>query len=100
MLHVVAIVTAKPGKCAEVLAQFKAIVPTVLAEAGCIEYGPVVDAGVPGRQEFGPDVFVVIEKWESAEALAVHSKAPHMLAYGAATADLVANVAVYPLSPA
>jgi quinol monooxygenase YgiN len=100
MLHVVAIVTAKPGKRAEVLAQFSAIVPTVLAEAGCIEYGPVVDAGVPGRPEFGPDVFLVIEKWESAEALAVHSKAPHMLAYGSATADLVASVAVYPLLPA
>lgn len=100
MLHVVAIVTANPGKRDAVLDQFRAIVPKVLAEAGCIEYGPVVDAGVPGLAEFGPDVFVVIEKWESAEALAVHSKAPHMLAYGAATADLVASVAVYPLLPA
>ncbi len=100
MLHVVAIVTAKPGQRAAVLSHFRAIVPTVLAEAGCIEYAPVVDAGVPGLPEIGADVFMVIEKWESAEALAVHSRAPHMLAYGAATAGLVESVRVHALTPA
>ncbi len=97
MLHVVAIVTAKPGQRAAMLDHFRAIVPTVLAEAGCIEYAPVIDAGVPGLPAVGPDVFMVIEKWESAEALAVHSQAPHMLAYGAATADLVESVRVHAL---
>ena len=100
MLHVVAIVTAKPGKRTEVLTQFHAIVPTVLAEAGCIQYAPTVDAGVPGLPEMGPDVFVVVEKWESAAALDAHSNAPHMQVYREAIADLVTDVRVYALAPA
>jgi len=43
---------------------------------------------------------MVIEKWESAEALKAHAKAPHMLAYGARTKDMVANRAIHVLTPA
>ncbi|TBW41172.1 antibiotic biosynthesis monooxygenase [Siculibacillus lacustris] len=100
MLHVVAIITTKPGLRAQVLDLFRALVPTVRAEAGCIEYGPTVDAGVPGLATFGPDTFVVIEKWESAAHLAAHAAAPHMAAYGAATADMIAARAVHALNPA
>ena len=44
MIHVLAVITTKPGKRAEVLAAFHANMPAVHAEAGCIEYGPVIDA--------------------------------------------------------
>ena len=44
MIHVVAVVTAKPGKREEILQHFRANVPACRAEKGCIEYGPVVDA--------------------------------------------------------
>jgi quinol monooxygenase YgiN len=68
MIHVLAIITAKPGQRGALLQAFKAIVPTVHAEAGCIEYGPAVD--VDGADPaFGPDTFVVVEKWESLDAL-------------------------------
>lgn len=99
MIHVVAVLTAKPGKREEVLTIFRANIPNVLAEKGCIEYGPTVDAGFPGVATYGADTFVVIEKWESQDALAAHMKAPHMVAYGAATKDLLAARAVYVLSP-
>jgi len=36
MIHVLAIITAKPGKRAEVLQAFNANVPAVRAEKGCI----------------------------------------------------------------
>ncbi len=67
MVHVLAMITAKPGKRAEILAAFNANVPAVHAEDGCIEYGAAVDAeGVgPFQTPFGPDTFVVIEKWAS-----------------------------------
>ena len=42
-VHVIAVITAKPGKRSEVLAHFKANVPAVHAEDGCIEYGATVD---------------------------------------------------------
>ncbi len=66
MIHVVAIITAKPGQRAAILEAFHANVPAVHAEDGCIEYGPAIDAeGVgPLQTPFGPDSFVVLEKWD------------------------------------
>src|SRR5690349_20109795 len=43
MIHVIAIITAKPGQRAAVLELFRANVPAVHAEAGCIEYGAAID---------------------------------------------------------
>src|SRR5262245_44323748 len=99
MIHVLAIITAKPGKRAALLDAFKAIIPTVLAEAGCIEYGPVIDAA-GADPAFGPETYVVVEKWESMAALKAHAVAPHMAAYGERTRDLVAKRAVHVLTSA
>ena len=101
MIHVVAVVTAKPGKREEILRHFRANVPAVLAEQGCIEYGAAVDAdtSLPIQTKWGPDSFVVIEKWESVEALKAHGAAPHMAAYGAKTRELIASRVIHVLSP-
>jgi len=99
MIHVLAIITAKPGKRAAVLQAFTANVPAVHAENGCIEYQAVVD--IDGADPaFGPDTFVVVEKWESLAALKAHAVAPHMAAYGQKTKDLVAKRAVHVLTDA
>lgn len=102
MVHVVAMITAKPGKRAEVLEAFHANVPNVHAEDGCIEYGPAVDTAGVGlfQTEVGPDTFVVIEKWESLEHLKAHAAAPHMAEYAAKVKDLLADRVVHVLSPA
>lgn len=101
MIQVLAIITAHPGKREEVLAAFRANRAAVLAEDGCIEYGAVVDAAnlPPGWATFGPDTFVVVEKWESMDALMAHAKAPHMAAYGAQTKALVAKRAIHVTEP-
>jgi quinol monooxygenase YgiN len=100
MIRVVAIITAKPGRREEVLTAFRANVPAVLAEKGCLEYGPTVDAEGFGsfQAKMGPDTFVVLETWESADALKAHAAAPHMAAYGQKTKDMIANRAVHILS--
>ena len=95
MISVVAVITTKPGKRSDVLKIFAANVPNVLAEAGCIEYGPNIDVGMAGLASFGEDTFVVLEKWESEAALAAHMKAPHMVAYGQAVRDMLADRKVY-----
>lgn len=102
MIHVVAIITAKPGMRAQLLEAFKANVPTVHAEKGCIEYGAAIDAeGIGSFQaKFGPDTMLVIEKWESPEALAAHGASAHMKAYGAKTRDWIASRVIHVLSPA
>src|SRR5690349_10228786 len=85
MIHVVAVITAKPGQRAQLLEAFAANRAAVLAEEGCIEYGATVDAqGVPtSKASFGPDTFVVIEKWETLAHLQAHAVAPHMKDQGA-----------------
>jgi quinol monooxygenase YgiN len=99
MIHVVAIITTKPGKRDEILGHFRANVPAVKAEKGCIEYGAAVDLEGMGTAKFGPDTFVVVEKWESTDALKAHSAAPHLAAYAAKTRENIANRVIHVLSP-
>ena len=100
MIHVIAIITAKPGQRAAVLELFQANVPAVHAEAGCIEYGAAIDVEDMGTAHYGPDTFVVVEKWESADHLKAHAAAPHMKAYGAKTKDMLASRVIHVLKPA
>jgi quinol monooxygenase YgiN len=102
MVHLIAIVTARPGKRPELLAAFRSILPSVRAEEGCIEYQPVVDLeGFGGFQTpLGADSYVVVEKWASASALRAHAGAPHMAAYSAGTKDLIASRVLHVLTEA
>jgi quinol monooxygenase YgiN len=101
MVHVIAIVTTKPGQREEVLKFFAENRPNVLAENGCIEYQAAVDSEptLEKQTTFGPDAFAVIEKWESIEALQAHFKAPHMAAYAAKTRDMIASRVIHVLEP-
>lgn len=101
MIHVLAIITAKPGRRADVLREFTANLPAVRAEEGCIEYGPATDVEVlgPAQAMLGEDAFVVVEKWRSVEALKAHARAPHMAAYAQRTKEMVASRVIHVLSP-
>ncbi len=100
-VHVIAVITAKPGKRDEVLKLFKANVPAVQAEDGCIEYGATIDCADAGfAKKHSDDTFVVIEKWASLDALKAHGASPHMKDYGAKTKDMLADRAVYVMSDA
>ncbi|RZI64062.1 putative quinol monooxygenase [Variovorax guangxiensis] len=99
MIHVIAIITAKPGLRAQVLEAFQANVPAVLAEEGCIAYEATIDAAglPPSRGSVGDDTFVVIERWASVAALQAHAAAPHMAAYGAKVKDWTASRTIHVL---
>ncbi|MEO7851043.1 MAG: putative quinol monooxygenase [Rubrivivax sp.] len=102
MIHVLAIITAKPGMRDQILAAYRDNVATVRAEAGCIAYEAVVDVdgAFPGFAQFGADSFVVVEKWESMPALQAHGAAPHMKAYAVRVKEFTANRAIHVLQPA
>lgn len=102
MIHVIAVITAKPGQRETILALFRANVPAVKAEKGCIEYSAAVDAenALPFQTKWGADTFLVVEKWESMDALKAHAAAPHMAAYGAKTKEYVATRVIHILQPA
>ena len=102
MIHVIAVITAKPGMRDAVLREFRANMPAVHAEQGCVEYAPAIGAEGIGtfQTPFGPDTFVAVEKWDSAEALKAHAAAPHMKAYAAKTKEMIASRVIHVLSPA
>ena len=102
MIHVLAIITAKPGQREAILREARANIAAVRAEDGCIEYGPATDAeGIGSFQtKFGADTFVVIEKWRDAAALKAHAAAPHMVAYAGKVKDLIASRVIHVLAPA
>jgi quinol monooxygenase YgiN len=102
MIHVLAHITTKPGLREAVLEIFRATVPAVHAEDGCIAYGPTTDTpGIgPFQTKLGDDSFMVIEQWASPEALKAHAAAPHMAAYGAKVKDMLVSRVIHVLSPA
>jgi quinol monooxygenase YgiN len=102
MIHVIATVRAKPDMRDALLEHFHRLVPQVRAEQGCLEYGPAVDlpTDLPAQGPVDGDVMIVLERWESLEALKAHLVAPHMLSYRQAVADLVDGVSLKILQPA
>ncbi|MFK7737426.1 MAG: putative quinol monooxygenase [Pirellulaceae bacterium] len=101
MIYVIATIEVAAGKRDEFLKHFCALVPKVLEEDGCIEYGPNVDldTSIAAQGELRKDVVVVIEKWEDAESLECHLVAPHMLEYRTQVKDLVQSVSLQILEP-
>ena len=102
MIHVIATLEFEPGTRATVLAEFAKIVPLVRAEAGCIDYAPAIDAdtSMGAQTKIGPDKFMVIERWETLEALQAHDVAPHMQAYRARVKEYIRGREIRVLVPA
>lgn len=90
MIHVIATVQCRPGCREDFLKEFHQIVPLVLAEDGCLEYGPTVDLSTDvDNQHRDEQRVTIIEKWESLDHLKAHLVAQHMLAYRPKVADYV-----------
>lgn len=101
MIYVIASVELKQGKRDQFLDEFRSIVPMVLEEKGCLEYGPTVDVAtnIAAQGEVRENVVTVVEKWESIEALETHLIAPHMLEYRGKVKDIVAGTQLQILEP-
>ena len=92
MIHVLASLQIKEGHVAEFIDIFKANIPNVLKEQGCIEYAPAIDVptGLP-PQALDKNLVTIVEKWESLDDLLAHLSAPHMLTYGERVKDIVVD---------
>jgi quinol monooxygenase YgiN len=101
MIHVIASIGIKPGKREAFIKKFKANVPAVLAEDGCVEYIPATDAesGIEA-QWLDETVVTVIEKWETVAALKAHIAAPHMEQFRTDTKHFVEDVSLTVLEDA
>lgn len=81
MIHVLAIITAKPGLRSEIIARIEENIPAVKAEEGCVEYRPLTDLSPDADNGFGRDTVVIVEKWRDEVCLKNHAAAPHMKRY-------------------
>ena len=90
MIHVIATIEVKPDKFEEFLDIFRANIPDVLAEDGCLRYELTVDDPDSTKLDITPreGVATVVEAWESIEALTAHMQAPHMKTYFQNTKDI------------
>ena len=102
MIHVIATIELAPGTRDAFLTEFRKLIPDVKAEAGCIAYGPAVDAetDIPTQARIGADKVVIVEQWESVAALKAHAVAPHMQAYRVRVKEFVKGMELRVLSPA
>lgn len=102
MIHVIAFLEAAPGRRDELLARFKTVVPTVLSEPGCIEYGPAIDESTQFDFQLpvSENAFVVVEKWEDLPSLENHLQAPHMQAFFTEAGDVLQGVTAHILKSA
>jgi quinol monooxygenase YgiN len=102
MIHVIATIEIADGQRDVFLNEFRSIVPAVLEEEGCIDYGPAIDSdtGIEKQTPKGINVVTVVEKWESIEALKAHLVAAHMADYRERVKDLVLGMTLHILKPA
>jgi quinol monooxygenase YgiN len=101
MIIVVAEIETADGKRNAFLDEFRRLVPQVLAEVGCIEYGPSVDAitDIAKQAPLRENVVTIVEKWESLDILKTHLTASHMMEYREKVKDLVTGSTLRILDP-
>ncbi len=101
MIHVIATITAQPGRRDDLIAEFSRLLEPVRAEDGCIEYGTAVDEStdIPAQAPARPDVVTVVEKWESLDHLKRHLDAPHMREFRSRVKEIVADISLAILRP-
>jgi quinol monooxygenase YgiN len=101
MITVIASIHLKENQKSKFIKIFKANIPNVLAEKGCIEYVPTVDVPTGlSIQELDKNVVTIVEKWNRLEDLQAHLTAPHMLAYKKDVETLVEKMSLKVLEQA
>lgn len=83
-LTLVAQVTAKTGKEAELEEALRALVTPTREEEGCLRYDLHLSDETAG-------IFVFLEDWQTKELWERHMVSPHIEAFKARTEDLVAD---------
>ena len=102
MIHVIAEIDINEGRREAFLEEFNRVVPLVLDEDGCIEYGATIDArtGIERQAPLRDHSVTIVEKWSGIDALQAHLDSEHMASYRERVKDLVAGATLRILEPA
>ena len=71
MIYVIATTPMKPECREDFIKGHKACIVETLKEKGCLSYEGHISVN-------DPNLYVVVERWETREDLGAHGKAPHM----------------------
>ena len=92
-IHVVAVITAKPGSEDAVRAGLQDLVGPTRDEDGCLSYDLSESSAAPGT-------FVTVEEWKDPSDLDAHMQTEHVQAALGTLGDaLAAAPAIHPLTP-
>ena len=102
MICVTATIEVAAGRRDKLLELFRDLVPKVRAEDGCIEYAPMIDvsSGLEAQDLPNENSIVIVEKWESLDALKAHLKTMHMAEYFEQAEKLRLSMSLRILQPA
>lgn len=102
MIHVIAEIEINEGSRKAFLEEYNKVVPPVLQEQGCIEYGATIDADtcIDRQAPLRNNTVTIVEKWSGTAALEAHLDSDHMAAYRERVKDLVAGATLRILQPA
>lgn len=92
MIYVIAELTLKPGTTEKATAEARKVVAETNREKGCIFYQMHLNIGDPTK-------LVVVERWESRDALSRHMETPHLKAWREAGKEFVAARKVEIITP-
>lgn len=101
MIYVIATVELTEGGKERYLAELKRAMPLVHKEKGCLDYGPMMDVptGIPIQTPLRDNVVMLIECWESLDALRTHLTQPHFLEYRERVKDVMKSVSIQVVTP-
>lgn len=102
MICVIATMETAAGRRDDLIELFRPLIPRVRAEPGCIDYTAMIDtpSGIAEQEPLRPNTLVVVEKWESFEALHTHLKTLHMAEYFRHAEELQVTMQLQILEPA
>ena len=92
MIYVIAELRLKPGTAEKAIAAACVSVAETVKEDGCISYDMHQSVTDPGR-------LVLVERWDSPEALKRHMETPHFKAWRAASPEFVTERKVEVVTP-
>jgi quinol monooxygenase YgiN len=92
VIYVIAELRLRPGTAEKAVAAARASVAETVKEDGCISYDMHQSVTDPAR-------LVLVERWDSREALARHMETPHFKAWRAAGPEFVAERKVEIVTP-
>jgi quinol monooxygenase YgiN len=87
MIYVVATTQMKPESREDYIKGHKACIAETRKEKGCLSYEGHTSVN-------DPNLYVVVERWETRDDLSAHAKAPHMKVWRELSAPLKASPTV------